>query len=358
MYIKVEELRAGDLLQDDVMGKTSCPLIAKNTILTDRHIELLKAFLIEEVDIQTDGSTLSETTDTSDQKDHVEDTAKALEEDFLKRYIEGEQQYNKEFLKWQAGMSIDIVKVREIILPLFEHARLNSDIYLHLHKWTSGHYYFHHPLAVGLISGAIAEKLNFENGMIIQAALAGILADCGLAKVPMNILKNSSFSTSENEKELRKHPLHSYNMVKELKLLKQEAKIAIFQHHERLDGTGYSMGDKGEKIHPLSRVVAVADTFCAMIAQKDDRKQVPPFKALEILKEDYFGKFDIAAVKALISIFTKIGPGTKVQLSNGQRGSVLFMKQQYPTRPLVQLAGDSSIVDLEKMRELYIEEIL
>ncbi|MGM7637448.1 HD-GYP domain-containing protein [Bacillus sp. Hm123] len=358
MYIKVEELQAGNVLQEDVMGKTSCPLIAKHTILTDRHIELLKAFLIEEVDVQTADSVLPETTDPSDQKNYEKDTVNSLEEDFSKRYIEGEQQYNKEFLKWQAGMGIDIVKIREIILPLLEYARLHSDVYLQLHTWTGGHYRFHHPLAVGLISGVIAEKLNFENGMIIQAALAGILADCGLAKIPMSILKNSNLSTSDSEKELRKHPLHSYNMVKDLKLLKQEAKIAIFQHHERLDGTGYSMGDKGAKIHPLSRIVAVADKFHAMTAQKDDHSYIPPFKALEVLKEDYFGKFDIEAVKALIATFTKMGPGTEVRLSNGQRGSIIFMKQQYPTRPLVQLAGDNNIVDLEKMRELYIEEIL
>ncbi|WP_203363976.1 HD domain-containing phosphohydrolase [Bacillus sp. REN10] len=352
MYIKVEDLQAGYVLQDDVMGKTSCPLIAKNTILTDRHIELLKAFLIKEVDVQIDGSTLPEVTD---EKSSLKVTLDFSQEEFSKQYMEGEQQYNKEFLKWQAGMSIDIVKIRGIILPLLEQVRLNSDLFLHLHKWTSGHYRFHHPLAVGLMSGSIAEKLNFENGMIIQAALAGVLADCGLAKVPTSILK---VSTNENEKELRKHPLHSYNMVKELKLLKQEAKIAIFQHHERLDGTGYSMGDKGEKIHPLSRIVAVADTFYELTAPKEDQSHVPPFKALEIIKEDYFGKFDIKAVKALISIFMKMGPGTAVRLSNGQRGNIFFMKQQYPTRPLVQLSGDNSIVDLEKMRELYIEEIL
>ncbi|WP_100332699.1 HD-GYP domain-containing protein [Bacillus xiapuensis] len=355
MYIKIDELQEGYIVQEDVMGKTSCPLISKGTVLTNRHIQFLKAFLIDEIEVEGEGVPVlqlsGEEKHAEPQEFNTERPVISNEEDFFDQFNQKEKRLKKEFQKWQSGMGIEMPAVRQMILPLLEQVLANPDLCIKLHKCGNEAYDYHHPLATALLSAGIASQLHYEKGTVIQAALAGLLADCGLAKLHPRLL------AKQESKEFKAHPLYSYNMVKELSLLKSDAKLAILQHHERLDGSGYPRGDRGDQVNALSRIIAVADTFHAMTAQTTADKRYPAFKALEMLKEDYFGKFDLTAVKALTALFTKISPGTEVELSNGQRGSILFMKQNQPTRPLVQIHENSTIVDLEKRRDLYIKEV-
>ena len=76
-------------------------------------------------------------------------------------------------------------------------------------------------------------------------------------------------------------------------------KLAILQHHERLDGSGYPRGDKMEQISVFSQILAVADVFHAMTSERIYRSKESPFKVIELIKEEEFGKFDIKVVQAL-----------------------------------------------------------
>ena len=75
-----------------------------------------------------------------------------------------------------------------------------------------------------------------------------MLADCGMAKIDMTITEKAAFLTKDEFNEVKKHTVYSYQMVQDTPLLRQEMKLAIFQHHERLDGSGYPRGDKMEEI--------------------------------------------------------------------------------------------------------------
>ena len=78
----------------------------------------------------------------------------------------------------------------------------------------------------------------------MQLGIAGVLADCGMAKIDPSIIEKSAFLTNEEFNEVKKHTIYSYQMIKDTPLIRQEMKIAIVQHHERLDGSGYPRGDK------------------------------------------------------------------------------------------------------------------
>ncbi|RJS60983.1 HD domain-containing phosphohydrolase [Bacillus sp. PK3_68] len=361
MYVKVEDLREGNVLLDDVMGKTPVPLMAKETTLTSWHIKILKAFLINEVAI-TEGPSMEMTVEkevTEEKKDYQAATPSVKQTDFFQNYLQSVEEHNKEFQKWRAGGGIDIVKIREIILPLLERVISNPELLLELINYAEKEKYFsHHAISTGLLSGGMAVQLNYEKGTIVQAALAGTLADCGMAKIDPRILLKEKALTAGERKEIHDHPLASYKMVKDISLLKPETKLAIFQHHERMDGSGYVNGIKGDKLLPVSRIVALADVFHAMTTDRPYRKRQLPFKVLEMFREDFFGQFDLSVVKSLTTLFTKLPAGTVVQLSDGQVATIVFMKQQYPTRPLLQLQKSETILDLEKRRDLYIEKIL
>jgi HD-GYP domain-containing protein (c-di-GMP phosphodiesterase class II) len=363
MKIKTRHAEEGCIIDQDINGMTSLPIIPKNTVIQDIHIKVMHSFQIEEVSVKrtkADGSPFipQQTTETEDQN-FEQPEREQNSDDFLKFYLNKVQEFKNEFHNWQSGMTISISNIRNIILPLLALIEESPKNIIRLHQYSSKmDYIYHHPLAVGLLSGVIAKKLGFDKGKKIQVTLAGVLADCGMAKVPVSILTKQSALTETEFKEIKMHPVYSYKMVKDISLLKPETKLAIFQHHERLDDSGYPTGEKKERIHQFSQIIAVADVFHAMTSERVYRGRQLPFQVLEQIKEDHFGKYDIQVVQALMDITADLSIGTVIRLSNGETGEVMFTTRENLTRPLIQMKETGVILDLTKRRDLFIEEVL
>jgi HD-GYP domain-containing protein (c-di-GMP phosphodiesterase class II) len=363
MKIKTREAEEGCILDQDINGMTSMPIIPKNTVIQDIHIKVLHSFHIEEVSVKrtkADGSPFMPKITMETEEEKIEQpTREQSNEEFLKLYLEKVQEFKLEFQNWQSGMSVSISNIRNIILPLLALVEDHPQNIIQLNQYSSkANYIYHHPLAVGLISGVIAKKLGFDKGKKIQVTLAGLLADCGMAKIPVSILTKQSALTEAEFKEIKMHPVYSYKMVKDISLLKPETKLAIFQHHERLDDSGYPTGEKKERIHQFSQIIAVADVFHAMTSERIYRGRQLPFQVLEQIKEDHFGKYDIQVVQALMDITADLSIGTVIQLSNGDVGEVMFTTRENLTRPLIQIRETGAILDLTKRRDLFIEVVI
>ncbi|WP_010169376.1 HD-GYP domain-containing protein [Bacillus coahuilensis] len=360
MRVQRNEVEEGCIVERDVMGATAYPLFPKSTVLSAIHLKMLKAFQIEELyveNVKSDGTSFTPKTITPlteiEEMNPLEDT------DLLKEYLKVVQEYKKEFISWQSGAPVNVAKVREFFLPLFTRVLEEShNMYSLIHQSTKEDYVYHHAIGVGLLSGLIARKLDYDQGSSIQIAMAGVLSDAGMAKVSPQILWKNSTLTSKEFEEVRGHTTQSYFLIKETPFLKPEAKLAIYQHHERLDGSGYPKGEEKDRIHPYGQVLAVADVFHAMSSEKPYRSKQSPFKVLEMVREDMFGKFDLQIITALTSLISDLPNGTVIRLSDGQLASVLLTKTENMTRPLVKVLNSEEIIDLEKNRKLFIETII
>lgn len=147
-------------------------------------------------------------------------------------------------------------------------------------------------------------------------------------------------------------------MIETLPAMKEEMKLAIYQHHERLDGSGYVEGLKLGKISNFSQIIAIADTFHAMTSERVYRSKESPFKVIEMIKESEFGKFDIKIVQALVDLVAGLPIGTTIELSNLEVGEIMFSNSYTPTRPLIKLINTGEIIDLSKQRNLYITQVI
>ncbi|MBS4196587.1 HD-GYP domain-containing protein [Lederbergia citri] len=359
MKVKVDGLTAGCILQKDVMGKTNNPIIPAETILEENHLGVLKLFLIKEVEIENklaNGELFRES--------GIEDSGSSPKEisssgTFLDYYGQAVEQYKKEFLSWQSGVGINISNIRSLLIPLFEKAQENKDWMRRIHRYSKKEeYFYHHPIAVALIASFVAKGLGFDNGQCLQIALAGCLADCGMAKINESMFMNERSLNEQAWNEMKKHPIYGYQMIKNISLLKSETKLAILQHHERLDGSGYPLGEVGNRVHMHSQIVAIADIYHAMTAERPYKSMQSPFKTLQVMEEDQFGKLDISILKILISAIASLPVGTTVKLSDGQYGKIIFIKQDALLRPLVKILDTGEIIDLEKNRSTYIDAII
>jgi HD-GYP domain-containing protein (c-di-GMP phosphodiesterase class II) len=360
LRVLVDNLQEGCILTEDVISKTNRPIMNKKTVLSAHLIEILRVFLVKDVEVEkTLVSGLPYNAPSIGNDKNLALNTSGSERTFIDLFLQAKQDFKKEFISWQSGMQIDVARLRSIIVPLIEQADMTSSDIFNLHHYsTKTEYLYDHPLAVGIISAFIAKKLNYSKGDITQVALAGCLSDCGMAKISPGILNKNSTLTVEEFEEIKKHPTYSYQMVKNSPLLKEATKIAILHHHERMDGSGYPFGEKSNRIHPFAKILAVADSFHAMTSERIYKPKHSPFKVLEMINEELFGEFDISALKALSSAIMNYSIGTKIRLSDGQAAEIIFVEEKNPARPLVKLLDSNQILALEKNRYLHIEEII
>lgn len=363
IFVKTSDLRPGIIASENIFINTIYPILRKDTELSLEHIKVLNAFGVKMVKVQE--RLVVKREDAYDDSEGPVDADEVLakipikQSDLQTRYSDAVHNYKKEFFGWRAGVRPDIAKVRSIVIPLLETFIEQKKMLTLLNGFsTIKDYTYHHSMGVGILASAISRQMGFPKGQTLQLGLAGTLADCGMAKIDVAVTEKAAYLTKDEFNEVKQHTLYSYQMIQDSPLLRQEMKLAIFQHHERLDGSGYPRGEKVNQISVFSQILAVADVFHAMTSERIHRSKQSPFKVIEMIREEEFGKFDIKVVQALHDLVGNLSIGTKVLLTNGEVGEVIFVHRDARLRPMVKKSVDGSIFDLTTNRHLAIEKVL
>lgn len=357
MKVHVEQLQVGCIVSEDIIGLSNRPIIPKKTIINQEHITILKAFLIKDIKIEPFLVTGKKFTPTS--REEMDMPGQREGSSFLEVYLHTIRHYKKLFEGWQAGSPVDVASLRKILVPLFEHEQLNANMLFSLHHYSAvKDYLHHHAVSVALLSMFLAGKLNYTQKEIMQIGIAGALIDCGMAKVPPSILSKSGALTAKEFEEVKQHPVHSYQMLKQNSAMSENIRLAVLQHHERIDGSGYPLGVTGEKLHSFSKIIAVADVFHAMTSERKYKKKQSSFRVLESIIKEHFGKFDIQTVQALTSGIANMSNGSRVRLSNNETGEIVYIDAGKPTRPMIKMDETGAIIQLTDYHDLHIEEVI
>ncbi|MFJ7310252.1 HD-GYP domain-containing protein [Peribacillus frigoritolerans] len=153
--------------------------------------------------------------------------------------------------------------IRLIMIPLMDKALEEPENILMLHHFfNKEEYVYHHAISIGLIGCNRAD--------VYQAAIGGCLADCGMAKLPPRLLNKRGSLTADDYKEIQAHPIFSYKMIKDSSSIKDSVKVAVLEHHGRLDGTGYPKKIEN-KAHEL---IFKNHCCCRCISRHDFRKGI------------------------------------------------------------------------------------
>lgn len=151
----------------------------------------------------------------------------------------------------------------------------------------------------------IGQALNLSKNEINELEFAALLHDIGKIGIPSRILNKEDELTEEEAELIKMHPRLGYEIVKNLPFL-DNAKYAILQHHERIDGKGYPDGLVDEEISLYSKILAVADAFDAMTTGRKYRIiPYPKEVALEQLIHNKNIQFDARIVDVFVDIIKK-----------------------------------------------------
>lgn len=158
-----------------------------------------------------------------------------------------------------------------------------------------------HLVRIADYSTEIAKALNLSKQDIYYIRYGSPMHDVGKIVITDSILKKKGKLTPSQRKTMKTHPELGANIFKGTNspLLKAAGLISL-THHERFDGTGYPRGLKGKSIPLYGRIVALADTFDALISKRSYKKAYSFDKAVEMIKEESGSHFDPDIVKAFL----------------------------------------------------------
>ena len=155
-----------------------------------------------------------------------------------------------------------------------------------------------HSQTVGRLAALTAKALGFDDERVERVRLAGILHDIGKIGIPDWILHKPGKLDAAEWAEIKKHPEMGARIAASAKL--DDIAEWILSHHERVDGGGYPRGLPGNLIPEEAKILAVADAYEAMTAERVYKRPMPAEAAEQELRDQSGAQFDAAVVEALL----------------------------------------------------------
>ena len=165
-------------------------------------------------------------------------------------------------------------------------------------------YTFGHARSVAAIAQAIGKELGWDQNHLLGIRMAAELHDLGKISIPLDILNKPGKLTSLELKLIREHVKKCYELIRDVDFPFPLAE-AIYQHHERLDGSGYPRKLKGKNIIPEARVLAVSDVLEAMTQYRPYREALGIERACKELVDGVGDKYDKRIVDTVLKLIDK-----------------------------------------------------
>lgn len=156
-----------------------------------------------------------------------------------------------------------------------------------------------HSEKVATLASAVAKRMNYGDDAAATLRLAARLAGIGKLSVPMEILTKAGKLTDYERSQLQAHTLYAEKILREFHFDQPIADI-VGQAAERADGSGYPRQLRGDKIHPLARILAVCDVFTALTQPRSYREKKPVAAAVREMQAE-LAKYDAEAFAALLA---------------------------------------------------------
>ncbi|MFC6334352.1 HD-GYP domain-containing protein [Paenibacillus septentrionalis] len=347
--VKVDQLKLGEKLLEDVLTPLGSTLLLKEKVITERDLNILTAFMVDKVEIA------SSAPEDEQLKEEIP-KHKVPVSNFNREYEKIVELLRKVSQLVLASQPIPLLDIRNQLNTIFEHLGEYNPITYTPTFTDNEDYLLHKSVVTSLTSYLMARWVGLPQKDWMQVALAGLLMDIGNVKVDADILNKPSKLTEHEKQQIQMHTIYGYQILRSITGLNDGVKLAALQHHERVDGSGYPNKFVGSQLHPYSKIVAVADIYHAMTLNHVYRKPISPYLVLEQIQSDAFGKLDPVNVRMFIEKVTNFNTGTRVRLSDGRVGEIVFFERDHPTRPWVSVGG--TIVNLTIERSLHITEVI
>ncbi|MFN7877355.1 MAG: HD-GYP domain-containing protein [Pirellula sp.] len=164
---------------------------------------------------------------------------------------------------------------------------------------------FTHSTNVSYYSGVLADALGYSREDVEHIVRGALLHDLGKLDIDIKILNKPDKLTEREFRVIKRHPTQGFLRLSGQPGISHGQLMMTYQHHEKLDGTGYPVGIGGDEIHPWAKICSVADVFEALTSHRPYRKPMPNSSALALLERGIGNTFDGEIVSCWTSLIKK-----------------------------------------------------
>lgn len=351
--VKISQLQEGACLSKDIYNDLGNIILSKGTTVEKEHINYLAKHHVEYVYIEN----ASQEADESREKYVLKDDKYRLVND---SYDKTTKRFKKIYfsLEDDALDASDFEALKEDVVELVDVITKDNNLLESLRYVThQDDYNFRHAVNVGIISAMIGKWLKLPYDDIVTLGFAGILHDIGKCAISSDVLEKTGPITLNERKILQDHVNQGYSLLKNLNMFEPIILSCVLFHHERLDGSGYPRGLKGQEIPYFAKIVAVADVFDAITSNRSYKSAVSAYSAFKTIRAESFNGLDPHVSDIFLENIATHFVNNRVKLTNGKLGNVVYVNKYILNRPLIRTDEDEYI-DLSTDYSIDIECVL
>ena len=290
--VSVERLEVGMTLARTVTNEDMVIVLSEGTLLSNAHITRLKSldipvvYVKDEFDLSQNYQQASAVLKRNKAFNHEFDVVSKYADEVFDALKKGE------IPKEQTQ------KVAAHILPLADNSGTIDYLFSLGHKSTT---LALHSERVAILSGIIAKWMHFGWEDIRTVVTAAFLHDVGKVKLPDRLIDRVPDNLEDEDlKTYQRHCEDGADMLKKAGMSEVVQKVAL-SHHEKMNGTGFPNGLTGEAIHPYARIVAVANVYDDLTAEREGSVKQTPFNAVAYFVREMYSSLDPAVCVPLLT---------------------------------------------------------
>lgn len=213
----------------------------------------------------------------------------------------------------------DLRQISSIVDEIIDQITSNPDVLISMVDIKSyDNYTYSHSVNVCVLSVMLGIERGMNRYDVKDLGQGAILHDIGKLFVPGEILNKNGPLTDEEYRIIMRHTKDGFDVLRKKHEISLFSAHVAYQHHERLDGSGYPRQLRGDDIHDYAKIVAIVDSYDAMTSDRVYRDALTPYEAISVLVKETSTKYDRNLVGRFLKLVAIYPIGSVVRLSNGE----------------------------------------
>ena len=208
-------------------------------------------------------------------------------------------------------------------------------------------YTFTHMVNVSILTMGQARALGIDGPLLRELGLAALMHDIGKVRTPLEVLNKPDKLTDSEFAIMKRHTVDGAEILRTTPDIPALAPVVAFEHHLRIDGTGYPAAVRRPTLNLGTMLCSISDVYDAMRSQRKYQQSFPSDRVLEVLKRNDGQQFDRHLVRRFSQLIGIYPAGNLVRLDTGELAVVVTIYAPDPHRPQVRVVADRLGVRLE-----------
>lgn len=335
--VSIEELQPGMVLAKTIFNASGNVLLSGGMVLSPNFIQRLIELNIPAVFIR------DEQIGDLEVPDVISEQMRMQAQKAVKDIFSGVQRYKR----------VDIAAAKNVVNSLVDELLGNRQVLINLTDIRAhDDYVFGHCVNVAVLALLTGISMAYNEIQLQNLGVGALLHDLGKTQLDKSILDKAGALTESEFEQFKLHTHYGFETLRAQPELSILSAHVAFQHHERVDGTGYPRGLKDTEIHEYARIVAVADAYDQLTTDRLQRRACHTYEAMRKIVNLTGQYFDSEVTKAFLGNIAVYPIGSIVALNSGEIAIVVDNRRNFPTQPVVRV-----ILDVQRNKVTELQEI-